>query len=204
MGVYAEQLVPRVTNLMLGSKPWLGLRREVCEGLHGDVVEIGFGSGLNVPYLPPEVTGLWAVDPARVGMKLAAKRIAASPIPVHPAGLDGEHLDLPDDRFDGALSTMTLCTIPDAVAALREVRRVLKPGASFHFFEHGGSPDAKVARFQRRYEPIQRATAGGCHLTRDIPALIKEGGFEIESLRSFYQKGPKAFGYMFVGRARKS
>src|SRR5262249_36710368 len=160
-GFYSEQLVPRFTNIMLGSKEFGKVRTEVCAGLHGDVVEIGFGSGHTLSYLPPEVTGLWAVDPSGTAMKLAAERIAASPVPVETAGLTGEHLDLPDDRFDAALSTMTLCTIPDVTAALDELRRVLKPGGEFHFAEHGRAPDAKVAKMQDRLNGLQNRMAGG-------------------------------------------
>ncbi len=201
MGFYGEQILPRVIDVMLGNKEFGKVRAEVCAGLHGDVVEIGYGSGLNVPYLPPEVTGLWGVDPSEVGRKLAAKRVASSAVPIHPAGLDGEQLDLPDSRFDAALSTMTLCTIPDPSAALREVARVLKPGSLLHFAEHGHAPDAKVARTQDRLNGMQQKIAGGCNLNRDIAALVTGAGFEIESLHTFYLKGPKAFGYMYVGRA---
>jgi ubiquinone/menaquinone biosynthesis C-methylase UbiE len=205
MGVYSEQVVPRVINVLCGMKEIGNVRAEACAGLSGDVLEIGFGSGLSLPYFPKEVTGVWAVDPSGVAMKLAAKRIVTSPIPVHTAGLDGARLDLPDDRFDGALSIMTLCTIPDVTAALDEVRRVLKPGASLHFADHGVSPDAKVARFQEKWDPWQQRFCAGCHVARDIAALISEAGFEIDELRNFYLKGgPKSAGYMFVGRARKA
>jgi ubiquinone/menaquinone biosynthesis C-methylase UbiE len=203
VGIYESQIVPRVTNVLLGNKEFGKVRAEECEGLSGDVVEIGFGSGLNVPYLPKEVTGLWAVDPSGTAMKLAAKRIAATTIPVHSAGLDGAHLDLADDRFDCALSTMTLCTIPDVTSALDEVRRVLKPGGAYHFAEHGLSPDAKVARFQERFNPWQMRFAGGCHLNREIADLIHEAKFDIEKVRNFYLKGPKGMGYMTLGIARK-
>ena len=204
MGIYTDQVVPRITNVLLGNKEFAKVRAEECEGLTGDVIEIGFGSGLNLPHLPPEVSGLWAVDPSGVAQTLAAKRIAATAVPFHSAGLDGAHLDLPDDRFDSALSTMTLCTIPDVVTALDELKRVLKPGARFHFAEHGHAPDERVARFQDRFDPWQGRIAGGCHLNRDIAALISEAGFEIEQLRNFYLNAPKSFGYMYVGRARKA
>jgi ubiquinone/menaquinone biosynthesis C-methylase UbiE len=204
MAFYTDQVVPRLTNVMLGNKAFAQVRARVCAGLHGDVIEMGFGSGLNLPHLPAEVTSVWAVDPSGVAMKLAAKRIAATSIPVRSAGLDSARLDLPDERFDAALSTMTLCTIPDVVGALRELHRVLKPGAPFHFAEHGHSPDAKVARMQDRCNGFQQRVAGGCHLNREIPALVREGGFAIEELENFYLKGaPKAWSYMFVGRARK-
>jgi ubiquinone/menaquinone biosynthesis C-methylase UbiE len=203
MGFYETQVLPRAIDLMLGTKEFgRVIRARACAGLHGDVLELGFGSGLNVPYYPPEVAGVWTVDPSKVGMKLAAKRIAASSVPVHEGGLDGERLDFPDDRFDTALSTMTLCTIPDAEAALRELRRVLKPGGSFHFAEHGLAPDEKIARAQHRFDPWEQRFAGGCHLARDMRALVTDAGFESEDLDTKYIKGPKAWSYMYIGRAR--
>ena len=205
MGFYENQVLPRAIDVMLGTKAFgRVVRAEACEGLRGDVIELGFGSGLNVAYLPREVTGVWTVDPSVVGMKLAQKRIAASPVPVHEGGLDGARLDFPDDRFDAALSTMTLCTIPDAAGALGEVRRVLKPGASLHFAEHGLAPDPKVARFQYRFDPWQQRLAGGCHLARDMRALLTDAGFEIEELATRYIKGPKAWSYMYIGRAKNA
>jgi len=195
-------VLPRITDKLLGNADFAKVRREACAGLHGDVVEIGFGSGLSVPCLPPAVTGVWAIEPSAVARRIAAKRVSASPVPLHEAGLDGARLDAPDARFDAALSTMTLCTIPDAAGALREVRRVLKPGAAFHFAEHGYAPDLRVARTQDRCNGLQRRVAGGCNLNRDIAALLAAAGFEVEAMRNFYLKGPKPWGYMYVGRAR--
>lgn len=203
MAFYTERILPRFIDVMLGTREFSKVRRMATEGLYGDVLEIGFGSGLNLSHLPPEVTGVWTVDPSQGAMKLATKRIATSPIPVHVAGRDGAHLDLPDARFDCALSTMTLCTIPDVASALREVLRVLKPGSCFHFAEHGHAPDEKVARRQDRFNGLQNRIGGGCNLNRDIVSLLTDAGFEIEELRNFYLKGPKALGYMSVGRARK-
>jgi ubiquinone/menaquinone biosynthesis C-methylase UbiE len=202
VGFYTAHVVPRVTNVVLGNKAFGRIRAKVCDGLHGDVLELGFGSGRNVPYLPAEVSGIWAVDPSGVGRKLAARRVAASPIPVHTAGLDGARLDLPDARFDAALSTMTLCTIPDVDGALHELHRVLKRGAAFHFAEHGRAPDAKVARTQDRLNGLQQKVAGGCNLNREIVELLARAGFEVTDLENFFLQGPKAFGYMYVGRAR--
>jgi ubiquinone/menaquinone biosynthesis C-methylase UbiE len=204
MGVYNDQIVPRVTNRLLGTKEFGKLRREACEGLRGDVVEVGFGSGLNLAYLPDTVTGVWAVEPSGTATKLAAKRMAASPTPVQVVGIDGARLDLPEHRFDAALSTMTLCTIPDVGAALAELRRVLKPGGSLHFAEHGHAPDDRIARTQDRFNGMQMRLAGGCHLNRDIVDLIRSAGFEIEQVRTFFLKGPKAWGFMSIGRARSS
>jgi SAM-dependent methyltransferase len=155
-----------------------------------------------MPFLPPEVTGLWTVEPSSVARRIAAKRIAASPVPLHEAGLDGARVDADGARYDAALSTMTLCTIPDVRAALSELRRVLKPGASFHFAEHGHSPDDRVAHRQDRLNGVQNRIAGGCNLNRPVASLLTDTGFEIDALRNFYLKGPKAFGYMYVGRAR--
>lgn len=129
MGFYAERIVPRILDVACGAKTAEPLRRRVCEGLKGEVVEIGFGTGHNVPFYPPGVTGVAAIEPSDVGWRLAAARVGASRVPVRRAGLDGQSLPFEDDRFDAALSTWTLCTIPDPGAALREVRRVLKPGA---------------------------------------------------------------------------
>ncbi len=203
MGFYDDQVVPRVVNLLLGTKQFgERVRARTTAGLHGDVIELGFGSGLNLPYYPPEVTGVWTVDPSAVALKLAEKRIVAAGIPVHEGARDGARLDFPDDRFDAALSTMTLCTIPDVEGALHELRRVLKPGAVLHFAEHGLAPDAKVARFQHRFDPWQQRLAGGCHLSRDMRSLLAGAGFEIDELETRYIKGPKAFSYMYMGQAR--
>jgi SAM-dependent methyltransferase len=204
VGFYSEQVLPRLTDRLLGNSRFGKVRAEVCTGLHGDVLEIGFGSGLNMTFLPSAVTGVWAVEPSTVARRIAQKRVAASPVPLHQAGLDGARIDAADATFDAALSTMTLCTIPDVRAALRELRRVLKPGASFHFAEHGHSPDDRVAHRQDRFNGMQNRFAGGCNLNRDISALLTDAGFEIESVRNFYLQGPKPLGYMYVGRARNA
>jgi SAM-dependent methyltransferase len=181
------------------------VRRRVCAGLLGDVVEVGFGTGLNVPYYPPGVNRVFAVEPSRVCMRLAEERIARSNVPVELAGLTGEHLDLPSESFDTVLSTWTMCTIPGLEAALEEMRRVLKHGGTFHFVEHGHAPDMETARWQRRIEPLNKKLAGGCHLTRRIPEYLEEAGFQIEHLDTYYFEGePKPFGYTFEGRAVKT
>ena len=138
-------------------------------------------------------------------MRIAEHRIAATSATVEFAGLDGETLDLPSDQFDAALSTWTLCTIPDVGAALAEIRRVLKPGGTFHFVEHGRAPDARVARWQARIEPPWKHIAGGCHVTREISDLVMRAGFQLDSVRTYYLSGePKVFGYTFEGVATKS
>ena len=177
MGLYGEHVLPRIVNIACGMKSSNELRDRVCEGLHGQVVEIGFGSGLNVPYYPDSVAGVAAIEPADLGWKLASTRVAGSPVPIERSGLDGQSLPLADDSCDTALSTWTLCTIPDAIAALHEVRRVLKPGGTLHFVEHGLAPDDEVRRWQHRLEPLQKRVFGGCHLTRPILDLLTKAGF---------------------------
>jgi ubiquinone/menaquinone biosynthesis C-methylase UbiE len=119
-------------------------------------------------------------------------------------GLDGQHIDLPSDTFDAVLSTWTLCTIPDLPTALAEIRRVLKPGGSLRFVEHGHAPDAPVARWQQRLEPLNKRLAGGCHLTREIPQAIEQAGFSVDQLDTYYFKDePKPFAYTFEGYAAK-
>jgi ubiquinone/menaquinone biosynthesis C-methylase UbiE len=193
MGLYGDHLLPRIVNVACGMKSSDPHRERVCEGLEGDVVEIGFGSGLNVPFYPDSVNRVAAVEPADVGWKLAAKRIAASPVPIERAGLDGQRLPFADDRFDTALSTWTMCTIPDVAAALAEVRRVLRPGGTFHFLEHGLAPDADVARWQHRLEPVQKRVFGGCKLTREISKLVTDAGFTITEADVFYEEGAPKF-----------
>jgi ubiquinone/menaquinone biosynthesis C-methylase UbiE len=201
MGFYREHILPRVVDLTCGTRELERWRARVTEGLSGTLVEIGFGSGLNIPLYPPEVHEVYAVEPALTARRLAEPRVSESPVTVHHIGLRGEEIPLDDDSCDGALSTFTLCTIPGVEQALAEVRRVLRPGGRFHFLEHGRSPDAGVATWQRRLEPMQKRVADGCHLTRDAAELVEAAGFELERVESRYGRGPKPWTWLTEGAA---
>jgi ubiquinone/menaquinone biosynthesis C-methylase UbiE len=202
MGLYSERIFPRVVDVVMNTKETRRIRQEVCAPLHGDVLEVGFGTGHNLPFLPDTVTRLLAVDPLERGRRLAAGRIDAARSDVEFVGLDGQHLPLGDAVADTALSTWTLCSIEDPVAAIREIRRVLKPEGTFHFAEHGLSPDPRVQRWQHRCNGLERKVACGCNLNRDIPQLLEEGGMVVRDLKTFYAKGdPKPVGWTFQGWA---
>ena len=202
MGCYGERVLPHIVNFLCGLKAADPLRQRVCDGLEGEVLEIGFGSGLNVPFYPAAVTRVVAVEPSDVGWKLAGKRLSAARVPVERSGLDGQSLPFEDNSLDSALSTWTMCTIPDIATALSEVRRVLKPEGRLHFVEHGLAPDEEVQRWQRRLDPVQKRLFGGCHLTRPIVDLLKGAGFTITEVDVFYEDGaPKALGADSLGTA---
>ena len=205
MGLYRTHVLPHLQNKVMNTEFSRKTRARVCASLEGDIVEIGFGTGLNAEHYPEGVTKVFAVEPSTSCWKIAEPRVTASRAPVELAGLDGQRLQLPTESFDAVLSTWTLCTIPDVDAALAEIRRVLKPTGAFHFVEHGHSPDEKVARWQHRVEPFSKPVFGGCHVTRDITGLLERAGFAIDPLDNYYaEKEPKVFGYTYEGVARKA
>lgn len=206
MSFYRDRIFLPVMNRALDNDETRRIRGEVCAPLAGEVVEIGWGTGLNLPHLPEAVTRLWAVDPIERGRALGAKRLAATKIPVEFVGLDGQQLPLADESVDAALSTWTLCSIPDPVAAVREIRRVLRPGGALHFVEHGRAPveHQTVRRWQDRLNPLQQRIGCGCTLTSEIPSIIEEGGLQIDDLKRFYAKGePKTHGALYQGVAHR-
>ena len=199
MGWWEERVVPGLVDRALKGREIGERRAEVCAGLSGRVLELGFGGGLNLRHLPDAVVSVDAVEPSDRGWVMSERRRARHDVPVHRVGLDGQRLDAGDASYDYVLCTFTLCTIPDPALAMREVRRVLRPGGTFAFLEHGLAPTDGVARWQRRLDPVQRRVAGGCHLTRDVPALVAGSGLVVDDVRAEYLPGPRTpwtFGYL--------
>ena len=202
MGFYSKTILPKLLNTSMADKSLEEFRPKVLAKARGHVLEIGFGSGLNLPFYPKNVARLTAVD-INPGMeKFARKVMADSPVKVELLVINGEELPFEDQSFDTVVSTWTLCSIEKIDQALREVRRVLRPDGQFIFIEHGLSPDAKVQKWQRRLNPFQKKLAGNCHLDRPIRSLIENQGFKIGELSEFYiNKGPKVAGYFYQGIA---
>lgn len=205
MGFYDDRILPHVIEFTCGNPAMAKPRRRACAGLAGNVVEIGFGSGTNVGCYPDEVTAITAIEPSDTAWEMAAPRVASSAIPITRGGLDGQRLPFPDNSFDAALSTYTMCTIPDLGSALAELRRVVKPGGVLHILEHGQAPDASVRRWQHRLDPIQYRIGGGCSLSRDIPKAILDAGWKQIDLDQYYAaKTPRVFGASSLGRFQKT
>lgn len=200
MGWWTDRIVPRIVEHSL-SMPEVDRRRDqVCGDLSGTVLELGFGSGLNVPHYPAAVRQVRAVEPNDLAWRMSGERRSATGVVVRRRGLDGQLLAEPNNSVDHALVTFTLCTIPDPLLALAEVRRVLRPGGRLHLLEHGLSPDPGVVRWQRRLEPLQSRVAGGCHLTRDPVDLLARDGWTVAELDTGYLPGPaptRPLGYLY-------
>ncbi|MEM9599822.1 MAG: class I SAM-dependent methyltransferase [Pseudomonadota bacterium] len=202
MGFYDSVILPRLLDMACGTKPIHKQRQKIVPQARGHVVEIGIGSGLNLPYYDPEhVRRVTGIDPDASLWAKAAPRVAACDFPVERMGLSGESLPLTDGSADTVVVTYALCTIPDPVAALREMGRVLRPGGEILFTEHGRAPDPSVARWQDRIDPIWKRLAGGCHSGRDIPALFDAAGLRLARLEQMYIPGPKVLSYNYWGAA---
>ena len=204
MGFYDRYIVPPLISLACGVAPIRKQRERVVPQARGVVLELGFGSGLNLPhYDRSTVSRLFALEPAPGMLARARKAAAHSDLPVEILAETAETLSLPADSVDTVLVTYSLCTIPDPVAALEGARRALRPGGRLLFCEHGRAPDEAVRRAQARIEPVWRVIGGGCHVTRDIPALISAAGFKIETLQTMYLPGaPQWSGFNYWGSAK--
>jgi ubiquinone/menaquinone biosynthesis C-methylase UbiE len=202
MGFYDEKILPRFINLACGTKATRKQREKVVPQAAGDILEIGFGSGLNAPYYDKQkVRKIFALEPSEGMRKLAADRVSASGMDIEFIDLPGEEIPLETDSVDTVLMTFTLCTIPDVAAALEGMRRVLKPGGKLVFCEHGKAPDAGVLKWQNRLNPAWRKIGGGCNMNRDIPALIEDNGFRITVDERMYIPGPRILCYNYWGSA---
>lgn len=204
MNWYDQHVLPWLIDTACGLPMVQDKRRQLVPQASGRVLEIGMGSGRNLPfYERSRLTQLVGVDPALQMHRLARRRSARAGIEVELVGLSAERLPLPDDSFDTVVCTYTLCSIPDPAAALHEVRRVLKPGGRFLFCEHGRSSEPGIARWQSRLQPVWQSLAGGCHLDRDVPALLREAGLKAQ-VEQGYLSGPRVLAYHYWGQAEKS
>jgi SAM-dependent methyltransferase len=201
-GMYERWVLPRLLDLVMRNKESTRYRRKTIPAARGRVLELGAGSGLNLPFYGREVTQLYALDPSPALLRMARKKRPPAGIAVKFLEASAEQIPLESHSLDTVVTTWTLCTVPDAAKALREARRVLKPGGLLLFVEHGHSPDPAVAGWQRRLNPLWRRIAGGCNLDRHIDRLIRDAGFEVLDLENEYLKGPRPFTYTYSGRAR--
>lgn len=203
MGIYSQFISPRLMNLFMSAKVILPYRAELLQHVRGKILEVGFGSGLNLPHYPAHIHEINTVDVNKGMKKLAQKNIAQSPIRVNFHILDAEQLPFSNASFDTVVSTWTLCSIINVSQALAEIYRVLKPEGQFLFAEHGLSNEHNVQKWQHRLTPIQKLIADGCHLDRNIEALIAGAGFRFTHLQKEYAGSPKVASYFYIGVACK-
>ncbi len=202
MSLYSRHIFPHLLDWLMSQPAFTQARRELLAPVSGSVLEIGFGTGLNLDHYPATVSSLTTVDVNPGVHRLAEKRLEKSTLPVRFALISGESLPMPSASFDAVVSTWTLCSIPDVESALQEIRRVLKPGGRFYFVEHGLSPDPAVARWQHRLTPLQKIIADGCHLNRDHLGLIAAAGLKVVEKRQFQAEGlPSVGSFMTLGVA---
>jgi len=203
MGWYDDKILPKLIDLSCGTKPIHKQREKVVPLATGDVLEIGFGGGLNLPYYNRDsVRKVWGLEPSEGMRKRADKLIAETDVDVELIDLPGEKIPLEDNSVDTVLVTYTLCTIPDAAAALEGMRRVLKPNGRLLFTEHGRAPDAGVRRWQERLNPGWKKLAGGCNINRDIVKIIEDAGFSMAEDNRMYIPGIRLFSYNYWGTAK--
>lgn len=204
MSLYRRFVVPRLIELSMRQPQMQDYRRGLVPEASGRVLEVGIGSGMNLPFYATGVREVVGIDPSDELLEMARGRAAASRIPVTLTRADAATMPLDDASFDTIVMTWTLCSIPDPLAALGEMRRVLKPGGRLLFIEHGLSPEPGVARWQHRLTPVWRRFAGGCHLDRKIDDLLRAARFELPVLRNEYAEGPRPMTYMYEGQAVRS
>ncbi len=202
MSLYQRHVLPRLLHLTMRQKQLLPFRRRVIGAAEGRVLEVGIGSGINLPLYGPSVRTVIGLDPSPELLRMARDRPASAPVPVELLEASAEAVPLEAASIDTVVTTWTLCTIPDAHRALAELRRVLKPGGTLLFVEHGRAPEPGVAHWQDRLDPIWRRIAGGCHLNRKIDDLIAGSGFRIDALANARLSGPKTHTFLYEGRAR--
>jgi len=203
MGSYSQYVLPHLINLAMRNKDMTRLRAESVPQAHGDVLEIGFGSGLNFRFYSSDVHHVYGVDPSIELQRMASKKASATLFEVTFFRQSAEDpVPLRDSSIDTIVITWSLCSIPNPAAALQQMKRVLKPTGELIFVEHGRSEDARVSAWQDRLTPVWKRIGGGCHLNRKIDDLIKAAGFQITEQKNFYLPGPRPMTYMYQGVAR--
>lgn len=201
MGLYERMVLPALTDLVMRSGHLAEYRSRLLAQAVGDVLEIGIGSGLNLPFYGPTVRRVVGIEPSAALARRAARAATRVAMPVDLLEVSAEVLPLADASVDTAVSTWTLCSIPDPLRALKEVRRVLRPGGGLIFVEHGLAPEPGVARWQHRLTPYWKVCAGGCHLDRPVDVLLRQAGFTLRGLQTGYMPGPRVLTFLYQGRA---